>query len=82
VNLVAVIMAFAVVAPWSIRNYRVFDAFVPISTNGGGVFYLANNPLATGHYTDIGEPDLTAPKSDEVLWNRTGIAWRPGMESR
>ena len=37
-----------VIGPWSMRNYRIFDAWVLISTNGGDVFYRANNPLATG----------------------------------
>ena len=75
VNLVAMIMAIAVIAPWSIRNYQVLHAFVPISTNGGDVFYRSNNPLATGFYTIKGERDLAALRGDEVLWNRTGFAW-------
>jgi hypothetical protein len=40
--------AIAVVTPWSYRNYRVFGAFVPISTNGGYDLYLGNNPQAVG----------------------------------
>ena len=32
-----------VIAPWSIRNHSVLKEFVVISTNGGDVFYRANN---------------------------------------
>ena len=39
-----------VISPWTFRNYQVFDQFVLISTNGGGVFYKANHPGATGGY--------------------------------
>jgi len=48
-----------VVAPWTLRNYKVFDQFVLISTNSGSVLYRSNNPLATGGYTPRGEIDLS-----------------------
>jgi len=48
-----------VVAPWTLRNYEVFGKFIPVSTNGGDVFYRSNNPLATGGYIDRGEVDLS-----------------------
>lgn len=55
----AVILAMAaVIGPWTIRNYTVLNAFVPISTNGGTNFYKANNPWATGAYAVRGEKDL------------------------
>jgi 4-amino-4-deoxy-L-arabinose transferase-like glycosyltransferase len=47
--LVAVAAAL-VIAPWAVRNHRVFDAFVPISTNGGVNLWIGNNPKATGAY--------------------------------
>ncbi len=37
-----------VVAPWSARNYLVFDRFVPLATNGGYNLMLGNNPQAWG----------------------------------
>ena len=40
-----------VVAPWSWRNYSVFNAFIPISTNGGWTLLTGNNPEAQGDYT-------------------------------
>ncbi|OLD62995.1 MAG: hypothetical protein AUI53_00280 [Acidobacteria bacterium 13_1_40CM_2_60_7] len=63
------------VAPWTIRNYRVLGAFVPVSTNGGDVFYRANNPLATGTWTARGERDLSPYLGNEVRWNQMGFAW-------
>ena len=37
-------------APWWLRNARVFGAFVPVSTNGGVNLYIGNHPEATGTY--------------------------------
>lgn len=36
------------VMPWTIRNYSVLHAFVPIATNSGINFYVGNNPAADG----------------------------------
>jgi 4-amino-4-deoxy-L-arabinose transferase-like glycosyltransferase len=36
------------VLPWTVRNYFVLRALVPITTNSGINFYIGNNPLATG----------------------------------
>ncbi len=33
------------IAPWTIRNYRVFHQFVLLNTNAGYAFYWANHPL-------------------------------------
>jgi hypothetical protein len=73
----ALISMMVVIMPWSVRNYQLLGKFIPISTNGGTVFYRANNPLATGGYTTHGERDLEAYTS-EVANNRIGYAW--GME--
>jgi hypothetical protein len=35
-----------IVAPWTWRNYRTFDAFVPVSANSGLNLYLGNSPNA------------------------------------
>lgn len=47
-----------VLAPWTIRNYLVLDAFVLVSTAGGNSLYQANNPLATGGYVPGLSDDL------------------------
>jgi len=43
------------VAPWQLRNCAVFEGeFCGVATNGGSVFYRANNSLATGAWTPEG----------------------------
>jgi hypothetical protein len=44
----------AVVLPWTARNYRVFDRFVLVASEGGVTFWTGNHPLA------VGEGDLAA----------------------
>lgn len=73
----------AVVAPWTIRNYRVFGEFVPVSTNGGNVLYTANNPDSKGIYMRIEaspqEKDPDTGLIDEVKRDRRrramAVAW-------
>jgi 4-amino-4-deoxy-L-arabinose transferase-like glycosyltransferase len=48
--LCCVVMA-ATVAPWTIRNHFVLDAFVPVSTNGGYVLYNGMNPETYGTWS-------------------------------
>jgi hypothetical protein len=62
-----------VIAPWTIRNYTVLNAFVAISTTGGNTFYSANNALATGGYVPKYERDLN--HFDELTQNRLGYEW-------
>jgi len=38
----------ACVLPWTIRNYVVLRAFVPVSTNGGVTLFISNNPWSVG----------------------------------
>lgn len=69
-----VIAAMAVViAPWTIRNHRVFGEFVLVSTNGGSTLYRANNPLATGGYEREGEKSFEG--YSEVECDRLGYKW-------
>ncbi|MBN1586810.1 MAG: hypothetical protein JW937_05200, partial [Candidatus Omnitrophica bacterium] len=46
-----------VIAPWTIRNYQVFDAFIPMTTHAGYDLWYANRPgswggATFGRYTD------------------------------
>ena len=51
--------AAAVISPWTIRNYRVFHQWVPLTTNGGPNLWYGNNPHATGSlYTRDGKKML------------------------
>jgi hypothetical protein len=45
----------ALIAPWTARNYELFNAFVPISTNGGVTLWMGNHPGSTGTNTDFPE---------------------------
>jgi 4-amino-4-deoxy-L-arabinose transferase-like glycosyltransferase len=69
--LVTVIALSAVIFPWTLRNHRVLEAWILISTNGGDVFYRANNPLASGGYTPRGEQDLDG--FDEIARGKVGF---------
>jgi hypothetical protein len=75
--LMVVLGAALVVAPWTYRNYLVFDTPVLVATNGGSNLYRANNSLATGGYTPRGEVDLDG--LDELAQDKEGrhlaVAW-------
>jgi 4-amino-4-deoxy-L-arabinose transferase-like glycosyltransferase len=74
VVLAAAFMALAL-APWAVRNYHQFGKVLIISSNGGDVFYRANNPLATGSYTERGERNLDPYLGDELEWSAMGYKW-------
>lgn len=57
--------AAVIVLPWTYRNYEVFNAMVPVSTNSGLTLLTGNNPSARGSYT----PD--DPLVVDVLSRRT-----------
>lgn len=76
----SVIALFAVltISPWTIRNYFHFSTLVPISTNTGIIFYMGNNPSATGDFQWIVPPGATWNKSSpngyyEIEANRLGL---------
>lgn len=45
--LASAVMVVLVLAPWTVRNFRVQGQFVPIRT-GAGPFWIGNNPHSTG----------------------------------
>ena len=47
---VATLLMLLVIAPWTVRNAARFDAFVPVSTNGGINLLIGNGSGATGGY--------------------------------
>jgi 4-amino-4-deoxy-L-arabinose transferase-like glycosyltransferase len=60
------------VAPWTIRNHRVYGRWIAVASEGGVTFWTGNHPLA------IGEGDLAA--NPEI--KRAELAFRaahPGM---
>ena len=64
----------AVVLPWTVRNYAVLGDFVPVSTNGGLVFWSGNNPFTIGSGHEV----FTA-KVDEYLGRPHNPAAPPVM---
>ena len=62
----------AVIVPWTARNYTVFHAFIPVSTNGGYTLLTGNNPSAKGGYTwdDTLVADLSKDPRDQVAMDR------------
>ena len=50
VVLLALVIIAACVAPWSIRNTRLYDHFMLLSTNGGVNLWMGNNPSSDGTY--------------------------------
>lgn len=54
-SIVTLITMTILITPWAVRNYDLFDEFVLISTNGGPVFWMGNNPDSTGEYMPLPE---------------------------
>ena len=59
----------ATVLPWTIHNYRSYGRFILISTNGGSVFYTANNAHANASYSE--ESQQALPK-DPIAADKEG----------
>jgi hypothetical protein len=53
-----VVGALAVILPWTARNYRVYDRFVLVASEGGVTFWTGNHPLARGDGDLAANPDL------------------------
>lgn len=45
---VGAVLCLAALAPWTVRNYRVFHKFIPVRGNFGVEFHLGNTKEATG----------------------------------
>jgi 4-amino-4-deoxy-L-arabinose transferase-like glycosyltransferase len=46
------VSAFVVVAPWTVRNWIQFQAFIPVSTGGGLNLYQGNAEISRGEVYD------------------------------
>jgi len=51
--LLSMLVMAAVVAPWIYRNYRLYDAPVIVSTNGGITLWMGNSPGSKGDFASI-----------------------------
>jgi 4-amino-4-deoxy-L-arabinose transferase-like glycosyltransferase len=80
------VAAFGVViAPWTVRNYRVHEHFVLIATNGGSTFYGGNNDIVSTQPRLLGAwvPTTELPGRAEIDKTPTEYAhdrleWRLG----
>jgi len=54
------VVFLAMIAPWSLRNERVFHAFVPLRSNFGVELYLGNGPGADGFLMEYMHPSKDA----------------------
>ena len=70
-TVVATAAMVCTILPWTARNYVVFGRLIPISSNGGSVFYRANNAHANAAYSAEGE--VVLPK-DTIAADREGYA--------
>ena len=50
----------ALLAPWTLRNQRVFHAFIPLRGNFGAELYMGNGPGATGFLMEYNHPFQSA----------------------
>ena len=72
------LMSLATIAPWTMRNYRVFHSFIPFETGGGDVVLgsynrvVASDPLYYGYFVyptdELPEyrEKITAPNNEVV----------------
>jgi len=70
-SVIITITMILIISPWTIRNYKVMDEFVPIAPLAGTNLYMGNNPDATGgyyHYDhSVVEHIESRAKKDKVL---------------
>jgi 4-amino-4-deoxy-L-arabinose transferase-like glycosyltransferase len=76
-----------VIAPWTVRNYRVHGQFVLVSTNGGSTFYGGNNDRVVterkyyGYWistVELPHRDLIEAQPNEVAHD--DMEWKLGMD--
>jgi 4-amino-4-deoxy-L-arabinose transferase-like glycosyltransferase len=64
-----VVAAFLVVAPWTVRNWIQFHAFIPVSTGGGLNLYQGNAPISR---TEVyNEYNANEGKVEQFQWARS-----------
>jgi 4-amino-4-deoxy-L-arabinose transferase-like glycosyltransferase len=62
------VTSLVVVAPWTLRNARVYGRFVPVASSGGVNFWTGNHPLAIGEGDLASNPDI---KRAEIEFRRS-----------
>lgn len=74
---IGLVIPLILLAPWSIRNYFIFNKFVPITTNGGLNFYRGHNPDPGGWveglytiYPGLEKSNLYEVELNKVFFNK------------
>jgi hypothetical protein len=83
-----VVVAALCVAPWTIRNHRVYGRWIAVASEGGVTFWTGNHPLARGDGDLAANPELKraelafreahpglTPESLEPLYYRDALQW-------
>jgi len=73
-----VMSTLVVVAPWTLRNWIQFDAFIPVSTGGGLNLYQGNAGISRGEVYDeyyanegkVGQFQWARAAGLRAIWNR------------
>lgn len=52
----ATLLFLAILAPWTLRNYRAFGTFIPLRGNFGAEMYMGNGPGANGLLMEYNHP--------------------------
>lgn len=68
--LVYVLVLFVVVLPWTIRNYRTFDAVIPVSAGIGAGLWMGSDPVSRGSWPMSFE-------TEAKIWESAGITPLP-----
>jgi 4-amino-4-deoxy-L-arabinose transferase-like glycosyltransferase len=82
------LLTLACVAPWTIRNARVYHRFILVASEGGVTFWTGNHPLARGDGDLAANPTLKtadlefrtrhaglSPEELEPLYYRDAFGW-------
>jgi hypothetical protein len=83
--------AILCVAPWTIRNHRVYGRWIAVASEGGVTFWTGNHPLARGDGDLAANPALKraelafrsahpglTPEQLEPLYYRDALSWIAG----
>lgn len=65
IGTLAVIAMVTVIAPWTWRNYQLYDEPILVSTNGGITFWMGNTPGTDGGYMGIPEELHSLPDNEQ-----------------
>lgn len=74
---ISFIFTLLVIAPWTIRNFIVFDSFILLSTEGGQTFWTSNNSIADGtgswykEFEEMVPSELPETEREKIWYTKT-----------